>query len=260
VSKPINWTVFKRYVAAIGLTALAMAWLAPLESSVWLKPGDRYLFWFATVSAGWLQMIIVAHGVRASFGTERLPGWVLLIISAGIGAIPITFEVRYLWELLKLGDAELRPYWQSYITVLFINLNFSLLQWWLVERWSLFSGDEKTSAELSEGTSTAIPTVEMLNRRPDNLTGTILCMQMEDHYLRVYGENGEGIVLHRMADAAKELNQSDGMQIHRSWWVARHAIANKHSANRRSELELTNGLRVPIGRSFRSKLKEAGWI
>ncbi|MEK9724991.1 MAG: hypothetical protein VW405_16110, partial [Rhodospirillaceae bacterium] len=66
-----------------------MAWLAPLKSSVWLTPTDRYIFWFTSVAAGWLQMIIVAYGVRAAFGTERLPGLILLIVASAIGAIPI---------------------------------------------------------------------------------------------------------------------------------------------------------------------------
>ena len=130
----IDRAVIARYAIVIFLTALAMAWLAPLESSVWLSPVDRYIFWFTTVIAGWLQMIIIAHGVRAAFGTERFPGWALLLIAAAIGAVPISFETRYLWGALKIAATTPKPYWQSYITVLFINLNFSLLQWWFVER------------------------------------------------------------------------------------------------------------------------------
>lgn len=254
----IDRTAIQRYAVAIGLTALAMAWLAPLESSVWMTPVDRYIFWFTTVTAGWLQMIIIAHGVRAAFGTERFPGWVLLLVAAAVGAVPITFEVRYLWGILKNAPTMPTPYWYSYLTVLFINVNFSLLQWWLVERWPLTRHGDRRASNTPAGPPR--PDVVMLRRRPDNLTGTIACLEMEDHYLRVHTDQGEGLVLHRMADAVDDLKATDGMQVHRSWWVARHAVARSLTKNRRRFLELTDGRQIPVGRSFQPKLKEAGWF
>ena len=234
--------------------------LAPLESSVWLTPGDRYLFWFTTVTAGWLQMVVIAHGVRAAFGADRFPGWMLLIVASAIGAIPITFEVHYLWGVLKLAGGAQNPYWVSYLTVLFINLNFSLLQWWFVERWPLTQNPGPIDDALAMPKPGALPTVDMLSRKPDDLAGPILCLHMEDHYLRVHTDTGHGLALHRMADAVRDLAEADGLQVHRSWWVARHAIERSFTKNKRRFLQLTNGLEVPVGRSFQTELKEAGWL
>ncbi len=63
-----------------------------------------------------------------------------------------------------------------------------------------------------------------------------------------------------MADAATDRDETDGMQTHRSWWAARHAVVKTHAINKRNELGLSNGMRVQIGRPFRPNQKQASWV
>ena len=83
---------------------------------------------------------------------------------------------------------------------------------------------------------------------------------MEDHYLRIHTALGSDLILLRLRDALAELGPARGRQVHRSWWVAEGAIASTERSGARSLLVLRNGLRVPVSKSFRDDVKEAGWL
>ena len=61
-------------------------------------------------------------------------------------------------------------------------------------------------------------------------------------------------------DAVRELAGADGLQVHRSWWVARQGIQDEKRIDGRSFLVLPSGTEVPVSRSYRAKAKEAGLI
>jgi DNA-binding LytR/AlgR family response regulator len=64
----------------------------------------------------------------------------------------------------------------------------------------------------------------------------------------------------RFADAMAELDGLPGLQVHRSWWVARAAVAGAAKSGRRAELALTNGLSVPISRAAMPEARAAGYL
>jgi len=83
---------------------------------------------------------------------------------------------------------------------------------------------------------------------------------MEDHYLRIHTALGSDLVLMRLRDALTELAPGRGRQVHRSWWVAEGAIASVERPAGRIVLVLRNGLRVPVSKTYRDQVKEAGWL
>lgn len=82
---------------------------------------------------------------------------------------------------------------------------------------------------------------------------------MHDHYLAVHTTAGKQLILCRMDDAAKEL-ENLGQRVHRSWWVATTAVIGAEKAGQRLFLTLIDGRQVPVGRTYRDKVKRAGWI
>ena len=62
-----------------------------------------------------------------------------------------------------------------------------------------------------------------------------------------------------MEDAARELGGL-GRRVHRSWWVSADAVDGVEREGQRTLLRLIDDRRVPVGRSFRSDLKDAGWL
>jgi DNA-binding LytR/AlgR family response regulator len=78
--------------------------------------------------------------------------------------------------------------------------------------------------------------------------------------VRAHTARGSDLVLMRMRDAVEALSGVDGLRVHRSWWVARAAVAGVERQDRSLRLVLQNGLKVPIPRERIADLREAGWI
>jgi hypothetical protein len=88
----------------------------------------------------------------------------------------------------------------------------------------------------------------------------VLCLQMEDHYVRVHTAGGSRLVLATLKQAVAALDGAEGQQVHRSWWVARKAVAGVEQHGRNLRLRLVNGLTAPVARSAVAPLRAAGWI
>lgn len=254
-------SVSLRYLIAILSTAAFMVWQAGDAVRAGEDLRGLTLFWTASVTLGWLQMILIARGVRASFGAGNWPGWALLLASAFLGAAPLTFQVRWLMETIVAPEAGLPAPWVTYLNVVVINTVFSVIQYVLIERWPVLGTEQPDIVpDASPDPGPTLPTVGMLRRRPDGLTGVIRYLQMEDHYLRVHTDAGDGLVLHRMSDAVEDLAGCEGLQVHRSWWVSRAAVADTLLENRKRSLVATDGTVIPVGRSFEKTLRAAGWF
>jgi len=95
---------------------------------------------------------------------------------------------------------------------------------------------------------------------PPHLREGLLALEMEDHYVRAHAAAGSALILLRMRDAVAELGDVDGLQVHRSWWVARSAIERIARDGRAVTLQLKGGLRAPVARNSLPMLREAGWL
>jgi hypothetical protein len=91
-------------------------------------------------------------------------------------------------------------------------------------------------------------------------SSTLLAIGAEDHYVRLITDQGEDLILMRFSDALRETNDIDGAQIHRSWWVAKHAIAKFDKKPEGGNIILHNGLTVPVSRRYLKDLKARGWL
>jgi hypothetical protein len=110
------------------------------------------------------------------------------------------------------------------------------------------SVDSATAAAVSE--SAAPPPLLARSRLP--ATAEIRAITAEEHYVRIYTSAGTDLVRYRFSDALAELGPvRAGMQVHRSWWVRMDRVASWHDRGRSCELELADGLRVPVSLAFR---------
>lgn len=89
---------------------------------------------------------------------------------------------------------------------------------------------------------------------------SVLCLQMEDHYVRVHTAAGSRLVLATLQQAIASVENGRGLQVHRSWWVANDAVAEVLSDGRNLRLRLTNGVVAPVARSAVAAVREAGWL
>jgi hypothetical protein len=86
-------------------------------------------------------------------------------------------------------------------------------------------------------------------RLPGCRSADILAVEVEDHYVRAHLAEGSRLLLMRMSDAIAELEGYPGAQVHRSWWVASHAVREVQGTARSRRLVLRNGLTVPVART-----------
>lgn len=98
------------------------------------------------------------------------------------------------------------------------------------------------------------------HRLPRRLDPSLVCLQMEDHYVRVHTQGGSELVLMPLSRAIAELEGVEGLQTHRSWWVSRAAVTGLVEDGRKLRLILSNGLEAPISRARIAELRAAGWL
>ncbi|WP_406721285.1 LytTR family transcriptional regulator DNA-binding domain-containing protein [Thioclava litoralis] len=98
----------------------------------------------------------------------------------------------------------------------------------------------------------------LLERLPEEYHGDIWHLQSRDHYVHVTTSQGSHQVLIRLADAITELDGVEGLQVHRSHWVAEDAVTEALKMTSKAKLTLRNGAVVPVSRTYLSDVEDAG--
>ena len=104
------------------------------------------------------------------------------------------------------------------------------------------------------------PEAAFLRHLPLDRRGPLIRIEAQDHYLNVVTQRGSALVLLRLQDAVAALQTADGLQVHRSHWVAKNAVAQHRRIQGRDFLLLKSGDEIPVSRSFRPAVIEAGLI
>jgi hypothetical protein len=89
----------------------------------------------------------------------------------------------------------------------------------------------------------------------------VLMVAAEDHYLRlVLADGRRPLVLFRLGDALGELAVEDGLQVHRSAWVARRHMTGARRDGRRWLLCLADGSEQAVSETYLPAVRAAGWL
>lgn len=208
----------------------------------------RLAYWIFLLVLGTLWGVWVAARV---FGrtAETAPIWrpilasSLLIAAPGVGVVWLTNSL-----LNGRPEGWVATLW-LFLVVLVISLAVTTINV-LVAR----------SRAISLAVETQTPP-RFLERLPLKLRGAeVWAVEAEDHYLRLHTSKGQDLILLRLADAVAELEGIEGAQVHRSWWVARDAIADARRSDGRASLTLKDGSQVPVSRTYAKTLRDRGWI
>lgn len=207
----------------------------------------RLIFWTSTMAVG--------AGASAAVGAfvwgprfEDVPaifkiGGASLIISIPITLLIVTFFSYAPWSVPYLA----MQYGYVLIIAVIITTAAYVLQ-----------GFRENKTKADPGSD---PIASFKERLPIKYRAAdVWAISSEDHYLRVHTSLGEELILMRLADAVRELNGADGLQVHRSWWVSKAGVSDEKRVDGRSLLVLESGTEVPVSRSYRAKAKDAGLI
>ena len=88
-----------------------------------------------------------------------------------------------------------------------------------------------------------------LDRLPRHLGHDVVFLKVDDHYVEVHTSKGQTIMHMRFSDAVAQLGDY-GVQVHRSYWVARHHVKEQVRQDNRVYVRLTDGRLVPVSRPY----------
>lgn len=239
---------------AIGLIAA----LAGPFGSYALPIGLRVADWLLFALGGYLFFRPVIAGGAALAEGSALPRPLCIALACALAALPTTLLVAWATSGLRLSRVTVADLAGLYSQVLLIGGAATVLQLALRRRVPAPETPMPPDLPASVPPSPAMP--PFLARLPQHLGTDLLALRNEDHYVRVYTAAGDTLLLMRLRDAAAELEQVDGLRVHRSWWVARAALAETLRRDRAIVLRLVNGLEVPVSREAVPALRAAGWL
>gem|GEM_PF-1927804 len=224
---------------------------------------------------GWWFAWATCWGLGRTLG-HRLP----LLATVALGYVVSLFLFRpyynAVYEVIALVEPGARPMvearrygfdWAS--ARAFVQVNAPGLVIWTLVNWLYLRlmGFAPCAAGAMHGPvpSSAVPRAERPMTLPRFAEGLglgdvrdILFLQAEEHYLRVGGPRRSHLVRYRMRDAVAELPPELGLRVHRSYWVARHAVRRVEPAGKSLVLTLEDGTRVPVSLAYREAARQAG--
>lgn len=235
-------------------TSIVLGLIGPFGTYDVLPPAERALYWFAVVGVNWLLVDLVSRQLRARLADRvPVPRVTLPLLAAALLLVPAT-TVVFGMSRWMMPEGDVSPaglLWKVGLLLVAVSLIFARV------------GPSREAAARTSEPSDMVqqaPQPTFFQRIPGHLTGDLLCLEQEDHYLRIHTAGGSDLIHCRMADAERELGSADGLRVHRSWWVPRAAVQGMERRGARPVLRLVDGREVPVGKTYRSRLKEAGWL
>ena len=224
--------------------------------------GDALLYWV-------LRPVVLACGLgladwlvaRYLAARWNRPEWfkpVVLVTAIGLVPLAITeallelalpFRPEFvdddLWALSPvlavLGE---------FATLATIVIPIHLLLWLIIDR----------NAVAPASNPAALPQPEFLRLSANIGAEDVLALQAEEHYVRIYSDDGAELIQYRFGDAIAEMPAELGLQVHRSWWVAEKAVRSAQRGSRRWQLTIGTDTSVPVSDSFVAAVRERGWL
>ncbi|MEO0550655.1 MAG: LytTR family transcriptional regulator DNA-binding domain-containing protein [Pseudomonadota bacterium] len=247
----IEWQKMRRTLIAFVAVSAFLAFINPYNAAGTMSYPAAFLYWLGMVGAGGLggNLAVMAYKYIFPDG-PRLVG---LAISALMATVAVLIFIVVV-TVARGYYVPLEAIPRLFFLILVISIAITAMSD-LIDR---AFANEDTPPETGKAVE---PMAAFLERLPVKYrTAELHAISSEDHYLRVYTNLGEALILMRLADAVRELEGAAGAQVHRSWWIAKASIADEKRQNGRSLLVLKSGTEVPVSRSYHARAKELGLI
>lgn len=250
-----------RFWAAIAAAALLLGLVGPFGTYEGLRLPARLAYWAAIAAATYFVGVAVVHLQSALWERRRgKPGPAVYALFGAIAGVPVTLGV---WALntavFEDGAIPLLPllgYVVAISAVLSAVLALFIEQF---ERQQAAAAPPPAVPSIAD-TPSAQRRPRILDRLPPHLRGELSHMTMQDHYVDIRTDKGGALVLMRLADAIAETDGVEGLQIHRSHWVALGQVAQTVRLGGRPMLKMKAGAMLPVSRSYLDAVRAAGFF
>jgi len=241
-------TFLRVYCIAIAMAAF-LSFTGALGTGVF-DTGTRVGYWLSVMLAGTVAMQVVSAVMERFVRLEPLPEAIMQFVLATPVILVVVWAVSAVFSGRPLDMGRLPGY---ALPVVGVTAAMSVLHY-------LLNRTPRQTHVFTPQTYTE-PGKALRERLPFKYRhAQLYALSAEDHYLRVHTSAGETLILMRLYDAIAELDGIEGAQVHRSWWVAKDAVANVARSDGRVSLALKSKADVPVSRSYVQALKAAGWF
>lgn len=207
--------------------------------------GPRLAYWCVTVPLTYALGVFVSAFVAQST-RNKVPLWPARVMISGATGLTVGVSVALL-NWLALGQS---PFEMGYIGPLMVSViaTAMVVAFVLI----LLSDDRFRPSDVQ------IAPPALMDRLEFDKRGALISLSVQDHYVEVMTNKGASLILMRLSDAIRETAPVDGLQVHRSHWVALNQITATRRDGDKAILTLSNGREIPASRSNIKALKERG--
>ncbi|MEL6645339.1 MAG: LytTR family DNA-binding domain-containing protein [Pseudomonadota bacterium] len=235
----------RRVLVVLAGIGVILGVVGPYRTGEVMLAAPRIVYWMAIVFVSYAVGSFTVAVLGRLLDGPRVPPWARVVaqgIAIGVMVAPVVLVINWIvFGIVPEGPPAVVEFVATVCAVtLVIAVAFELY------------GDTAEEARV------AAPAI--LQRLPVAQRGTLLSLSGEDHYVRVRTDRGEEMVLMRLADAIAEAAPVAGLQVHRSHWVARDAVAAARRSGERAILTLTSGDEIPVSRANVRAVREAGLL
>ena len=223
----------------------------PFGTEEVLRLVPRVLYWSALTVAFYFVGSFVGTFLSRLFERWHLPFWPS-VVASGAGAGVVIFALLMLINI-ALFDIPLDC--PTCIAILGANV-VGIAMIVTVAIVYIKRSLDKPTQEAPANPAPALPS--LMKRLPMEKRGTLYSLSVSDHYVEVVTDKGAELLLMRLSDAMGETGETQGLQVHRSHWVALVAIQSARREGAKAILTLTDGREIPASRTYIPALKEAG--
>ena len=233
----------------------------------------NYLYWICRI------LIESAFFIAVFFGIEKyckalLSGWSCYLCAVLLSLIPFTLSVTALDIIIGLpelgindsGTEQISRGWAFVLELFYLLDNHLVLgMLLLIPRCILRSksyndlndsvlDEKKDQLDTSKDSNANIP-LTFFDSLEMPLDGRIYSMEAQEHYILVTTTVESRMILHRFSDAVKRTPLTQGMQVHRSHWVAHSAVKEVVIEGQSMKLKLVDDRMIPVSRTFRAAVE-----
>lgn len=265
LKRPRLWLVFALVVGLFVVTG-------PFGTYERLAFPTRLGYWLVLHAASWTCALISIAFFDVLLTAHMASRLSRMLAGAIVSALPVGLIISVINFSLLMRPLNVVQIAENALVALPIGVSFSLLAWLSMSGTS----DSVADGVADAGDSTALPAASpaissaqehdrgitaatstdvpdrppLLDRVPVDKRGTLIRLEVQDHYVLVVTTRGEELVLMRLADAMAEAGA--GQQIHRSHWVSDagvEALSRQGGKNPKLVVQTVDGQQLPVSRS-----------
>lgn len=239
-----------RFWLAVLAVALILGLIGPFGTYNELPLPARIAYWAAIAVSTYILADATVSFLSSLINGKRDGGVLAFACYGAAAGLPVAIAV---WAInfSVFGSGGI-----AFLTLLAYCIAITAVVAVLVRVFIYAPADPGSVAPAKSADLPARPAI--LDRLPLEMRGRLSHLSMQDHYVDVRTDKGGVLVLMRLADAIGETRGVEGLQIHRSYWVARQAVARTVRKDGRLYLEMKDASLLPVSRSYLDAVRAAG--